>query len=110
MFDAVRRFDESAELGCDAADIFEPEVIELMRKALDAAWSALAFAHFDDEREMRATREELARRILEAAASGERRVRVLSGRALGALEPRRAAPTPKAFLVERPWPVTGYDS
>jgi hypothetical protein len=88
MDDGVRPDD------CDAAAIFEPDVIALMRAALDASWSALAFARLEDEHDIRTTREALAKRILEGAAGGERRVPVLSGDALGALEPRRAGATP----------------
>ena len=69
---------------------YEPDVIALMVKALDVSWRALAFAHFADEHEMRLTREVLATRILENVAAGERRLSVLSGDALGALEPRTA--------------------
>lgn len=76
--------------GASAEVVFGPEEIGLMRAALEASWSALAFAHFESELDRRATREKLARSILEEAASGERRVPLLSGRALGALEPRRA--------------------
>src|SRR6478672_6620129 len=88
MDDGVRPDDR------EAAAIFEPDVIALMRAALDASWSALAFARLDDENDIRTTREALAKRILEGAAGGERRVPVLSGDALGALEPRRAGKTP----------------
>jgi hypothetical protein len=87
---------------CHAADIFEPDVIALMRRALDASWSALAFARLDDEHDIRATREILAKRILEGVAGGERRVPVLSGDALGALEPRSAGKTPG----ETGWRIT----
>jgi hypothetical protein len=69
---------------------FEPDVVALMVQALDASWMALAFAHFADEHEIRVTREVLAQRILENVAAGERRLAVLSGNALGALEPRAA--------------------
>ena len=62
----------------------------LMVQALDASWMALAFAHFADEHEMRVTDEVLAQHILENIAAGERRLSVLSGNALGALEPRAA--------------------
>ncbi len=70
--------------------IYGPDEINAMRAALDKSWSALAFAHWEDERDMRQTRETLARTILRVAASGERGVTALSDRALGALEPRRA--------------------
>lgn len=90
MTDSVRPGDELR----DAAAIFEPDVVALMRKALDASWSALAFARLDDEDDIRTTREALAKHILEGAAGGERRVPVLSGHALGALEPRSAGKTP----------------
>lgn len=69
---------------------FGPEDICVMRQALDRSWSALDFAHFEDDGDRLATRERLARRIVEEAARGERSVPVLSGLALGALEPRRA--------------------
>ena len=90
MSDPVLRLVESAPEDVSAVVIYGPEEIRLMRKALDASWSALAFAHFDNDSDKRATREELARRILKEAAQGERSVPVLSGRALGALEPRSA--------------------
>jgi hypothetical protein len=90
----------------EAAAIFEPDVIALMRKALDASWSALAFARLEDENDIRMTREALARRILERAAGGERRVPVLSGAALGSLEPRRAGRTPAETAGETKWRVS----
>ena len=74
--------------------VYGPDEIRLMRSALAASWSALAFAHFDSEHEARATRERLARRILEETAQGVRSLSLLSGRALGALEPRRARTQP----------------
>lgn len=100
MTDGMRRDD------CDAAAIFEPDVIALMRKALDESWSALAFARLDDEHDIRTTREALAKRILEGAAGGERRVPVLSGHALGALEPRSAGKTPAGTAGETKWRVS----
>lgn len=108
MADRAKRLDEGDSSCEGTAVIFEPEVVAVMRKAMDASWSALAFAQFDDEHEMRATREVLAKRILEAAAAGERRVPVLSGGALGALEPRRAATSRTAGGT--PWRVSRYAS
>jgi hypothetical protein len=49
------------------ADAFEPEMIALMRAALDEAWSTLPF-----ERQARTSKSELAERILKLAARGER--------------------------------------
>jgi hypothetical protein len=106
MFDAVQRFDEPGGRGPEDAAIFGPDVIAVMRRAFDLSWSALAFAHFDDEHEIRVTREELAKRILEGAARGERRIPVLSGRALGALEPRSARGSSGGL----PWRSSRYDS
>jgi hypothetical protein len=106
MFDAVHRFDEPGGRGSEDAAIFGPDVIAVMRRAFDLSWSALVFAHFDSEHEIRVTREELAKRILEGAARGERRIPVLSGRALGALEPRSARRSPGGS----PWLSSRYDS
>ena len=105
MFDALDRSEEPAGPRPEAAAIFGPSTISAMRRALDLSWSALAFAHFEGESDMRETREELARQILLAAAAGERRAIVLSGRALGALEPRRAAAP-----VRSPGRMTRLDS
>jgi myo-inositol catabolism protein IolC len=106
MSDLARRVDEFIEQDVEAETMFEPDVIAVMRTALEASWSALAFAHFDDEQEMRSVQEELARRILEGAARGERRAPVLSGRALGAIAPRRAGKSQGAM----PWRATRYAS
>lgn len=106
MGDPVVRIDEYLMREREPACTFEPDVIAVMRQAMDASWSALAFAHFDDEHDIRAVREELARRILEGAARGERRAPVLSGRALGALEPRRAVKPQGAA----PWRASRYAS
>ncbi|MDB5642894.1 MAG: hypothetical protein JWN07_2211 [Hyphomicrobiales bacterium] len=105
MADPVRRLHLVAEPGLDAKSIYEPDAVAVMVEALDASWLALAFAHFDDEQEMLATREVLAKRILQRVAAGERRVPVLSGDALGALEPR-AAKSPGG----QSWRVTRYAS
>lgn len=94
----------------EVAPMFEPDVINVMREALDASWSALAFAHFADEAEIRVIREKLAKQILEVAAEGERRVPVLSGRALGALEPRRASGSGARAPGGAPWLVSRYVS
>lgn len=106
MFDIVQRVEEPRRPAPSAA-VFEPETIAIMRRALDLSWSALAFAHFENVGEMRDTREELAKRILEAAASGERRAPVLSGRALGALAPRSARTSPPGGSL---WRTSRYDS
>jgi hypothetical protein len=106
MFDAVQRFDEPVGRRHEDAAIFGPELIAVMRRAFELSWSALAFAHFDTEHEIRATREELAKRILEGAAGGERRIPVLSGRALGALEPRSAGRSSGGS----PWRSSRFDS
>jgi hypothetical protein len=106
MSDPARRIDEFVDDDAGAATMFEPDVIAVMRAALDASWRALAFAHFDDEQEMRTIQEELAKRILEGAARGERRAPVLSGRALGAIAPRRAGKSQGAL----PWRATRYAS
>lgn len=104
------RLDRHEGTDVEVAPMFEPDVINVMREALDASWSALAFAHFADETEMLVTREKLANQILEGAAGGERRVPVLSGRALGALEPRRAAGSGGRPPGGQPWRVLRYVS
>ena len=106
MSDPVVRIDEYLTRDREPACTFGPDVIAVMRKAMDASWSALAFAHFEDEHDVRAVREELAKRILESAARGERRAPVLSGRALGALAPRRAGKPQGAT----PWRASRYAS
>ena len=110
MMDRELWLEGHGEHGDEAAAMFEPEVVDVMRRALDASWSALAFAHFEDETEVRATRERLAKRILEVAAEGERRVPVLSGRALGALEPRRAAGSANGARGATSWRFSRYVS
>lgn len=57
---------------------FDPETIDAMRAALDEAWAALRPEQQDELR-----RAELAQRILEAAAQGERDRDRLRDQALG---------------------------
>ncbi len=90
MTDPVRQLMVPPEAAPTVESLDEPDVVALMVQALDASWTALAFAHFADEHEMRVTDEVLAQHILENIAAGERRLSVLSGNALGALEPRAA--------------------
>lgn len=73
-----------------AEAIFGPEDISLMLSALKESWAALAFVEWNGKNDMDATRERLARSILRSVALGERRIQVLSGYALGAIEPRHA--------------------
>jgi hypothetical protein len=56
---------------------FDPETIELMRSALDAAWASLT-----PEQQASVSRSLLAQRILRAAARGERDLVRLRARAL----------------------------
>lgn len=72
------------------ADVFGPEEIRIMRKALDKSWAALAFARWNDDLDARRTRESLALAILRETARGERNIGVLTDNALGSLEPRSA--------------------
>ncbi len=90
MTDPVRQLMVPPEAAPTVESLDERDVVALMVQALDASWMALAFAHFADEHEIRVTDEVLAHRILENIAAGERRLSVLSGNALGALEPRAA--------------------
>ena len=90
MTDPVRQLMVPPEAAPTVESLDERDVVALMVQALDASWMALAFAHFADEHEIRVTDEVLAQRILENIAAGERRLSVLSGNALGALEPRAA--------------------
>ena len=90
MTDPVRQLMVPPEAAPTVESLDEPDVVALMVQALDASWMALAFAHFADEHEMRVTDEVLAQHILENIAAGERRLSVLSGNALGVLEPRAA--------------------
>ena len=57
---------------------FDPETIDAMRAALDEAWAALR-----PEQQYELRRAELAQRILEAAAQGERDRDRLRDQALG---------------------------
>jgi hypothetical protein len=59
---------------------FDPETIELMRSALDAAWASLTA-----KQQASVSRIVLAERILRAAARGERDVVRLRARALFSL-------------------------
>lgn len=57
--------------------VFDPETIDLMRSALDAAWASLS-----PEQQASMSRTILAERILNAAALGERNPARLRARAL----------------------------
>jgi hypothetical protein len=61
---------------------FDPETIELMRSALDAAWASLT-----PEQQAGVSRTVLAQRILRAAARGERDLVRLRARALFSVAP-----------------------
>jgi len=62
--------------------VFDPETIELMRSALDAAWASLTA-----EQQASVSRTFLAERILRATAQGERDLVRLRARALFSVTP-----------------------
>ena len=62
---------------------YDPETLQLLRSALDAAWEALS-----PERRARTSKSELAARLLHLAAQGERDpLRLRSRATIGAVVP-----------------------
>jgi hypothetical protein len=71
------RFTGTTILDRNEGTVFDPEMIELMRSALDDAWSSLL-----PEQQASVSRTLLAERILRAATQGERDPAQLRARAL----------------------------
>jgi hypothetical protein len=69
-------------MGRNEGTVFDPETIDLMTSALDAAWASLL-----PEQQARTSRSLLAERILRATARGERDPARLRARALFSVAP-----------------------